>query len=112
MTAKEIIEKGHNLKVFQQRRVADSYAEIVVNSGEIMKWHELFTGVFGPASSPAGVDASPEDMQLTREFGGISEEQTLYKKDFGSGYVIAMLWPWQNGEHITIKVICVKVNAC
>jgi hypothetical protein len=30
--------------------------------------------------------------------------QVLYRKAFGDGTILAMLWPWQDGTHTTLKV--------
>jgi len=39
-------------------------------------------------------------------FGGINKGQTLYYYGEGPNFIFAMLWPWQDGEHITLKMAC------
>ena len=39
-----------------------------------------------------------------REFGGIMPDQALYFRKTDNKCAFAMLWPWQSGEHITVKI--------
>jgi hypothetical protein len=108
MTAKEIIKKLDKLEIYQQRRVADNYAEIVILNKEIFLCTEIIEQLMGEPVSAAGIKPTAEDLECTKDFGGISDEQTLYKKDFGQVSALVMLWPWQDNEHITLKVICLN----
>jgi hypothetical protein len=38
------------------------------------------------------------------EFGGIRDGQTLYFGNEDKYSLFAMLWPWQDAEHITLKM--------
>lgn len=108
MTAKEIIKKLDKLEIHQQRRVSDSYAEIVIFNKEILFCSEIMEQLLGQPVSSAGIKPNAEDIELTKDFGGIFDEQTLYKKDFDRMRVLVMFWPWQDGEHTTLKVICLN----
>lgn len=104
MEIKEIIERCKEFEVFQQRKVNDNYAEIVMYTEGILKWSMIFNEILGIPVSPAGFNPTPEDTQITKDYGGIFAEQTLYKKDFPENTIIAMFWPWQDGKRITVKV--------
>lgn len=108
MEIKEIIDRCKEFEIFQQRMVSDNYAEIVMYTKEIFKWSVIFNEIFGDPVSPAGFNPTPEDTQITKEYGGIFAEQTLYKKKFSDNTAIAMFWPWQDGKRITIKVVILK----
>jgi len=108
MTAKDIIKKLDKLEIHQQRRVADNYAEVVIFNKEIFICTEILEEFLGAAVSSAGIKPTEEDVVATKDFGGIFDEQILYKKDFDETRVLVMLWPWQDSEHITLKVICLN----
>jgi len=38
-------------------------------------------------------------------FGGIRGDQTLYFISDADGIILAMLWPWGDGSHITLKLV-------
>ncbi|MFH1093426.1 MAG: hypothetical protein V1739_04625 [Candidatus Omnitrophota bacterium] len=105
MGIKEIIERCRKFEIYQQRRVTDNYAEIVMLTDEIMSWSAVFNEILGDPVSPAGVTPTAEHTQITSEYGGIFADQTLYKKDFPENTIIAMFWPWQDGKRITVKVV-------
>jgi len=106
MTAQDFLEKCHHLTIYQKRDVDPDYAEVVFLTKDLSEWTAVFTDVFGEPLSPAGTPPTPEITQLTKDYGGISAAQTLYKKDFSGKIVLAMLWPWQDNAHTTLKIIC------
>ncbi|MFH1459473.1 MAG: hypothetical protein ABIG64_03755 [Candidatus Omnitrophota bacterium] len=108
MNAKEIIEKCSHLEIAAKRRMEDDYVEVVVFSRDISKWQEFLNSIFGPAVSPIGARPTQEDIKLTEDYGGIFDDQAFYKKDFEKTQVLAMFWPWQDGEKITLKIAVIK----
>lgn len=105
---KNILEKSSNLKVCEQRCSDDDYSELVFYKQEIDEWDKLFSDALGPAVKPCGVKPTREDSKLTEPYGGIFSNQVLYKKEFDGGIVIAMFWPWQDNEHVTLKLAFLK----
>lgn len=101
----EIIEKFSRLGIYEKREVGDNYIELVFYNTEIAEWNKIFTDILDPAIKPAGVKPNKDVQNLTEDFGGIYEEQTLYKKEFENTTIIAMFWPWQNDVNTTLKVI-------
>ncbi|MBU1086202.1 MAG: hypothetical protein KKD05_01640 [Candidatus Omnitrophica bacterium] len=108
MTAKDIIKKLDKLDIYQQRQAADNYAEIVIFNKEIFLCAEIMEELMGEPVCSEGIKPTDQDIADTKDFGGIFNEQTLYKKDFDRTRVLVMFWPWQDGEHITLKVVCLN----
>ncbi|HNX91729.1 MAG TPA: hypothetical protein PKY78_09330 [Candidatus Omnitrophota bacterium] len=100
----EILEKCNALGIAEKRNIAEDYCEIVFLAKEIDEWNTVFSGIFGPAVKPKGTKPTRQDSEITSEFGGIYTNQVLYKKGFDEGTVIAMFWPWQDGNYITLKI--------
>jgi len=111
MKAKEIIDRCAQLEVYQRRRITDEYAELVFYNKDLAQWDTIMTDILGPTVCPAGTEPTPEDTQLTSDYGGITSQQTLYRKDFHDHRVIVMLWPWNDQAHTTLKIIVLKKQA-
>lgn len=105
---KEIIEKVSALDVFEKRKVTDEYVEIVFYNKDVGKWNNLFTDILGPAIKPQGAKPAKDIKHLAEEYGGIYDNQTLFKKEFDDSSIIVMFWPWSNGVHTTLKIILLK----
>ncbi|MBF0217533.1 MAG: hypothetical protein HQL30_11130 [Candidatus Omnitrophica bacterium] len=108
MPIKTIAEKLASLEIYEKRCVSDDFCEMVFLKKDIMKWDEVLTGELGPAVKPLGEAPTKEDTVLTEDYGGIFKNQVLYKKDVGGVLVAAMLWPWQNNTHVTLKMFVKK----
>lgn len=108
MTAKQIIDSLNDVEIYQHRKVVDNYAEIVIMSKDILVCTEVIQQILGQPQSAAGIEPTDEDIELTKAFGGLAGNQTLFRKDFADNIIISMFWPWQDGEHITVKVVCLE----
>ena len=104
MTINEIVEKFGTLKIDEKRNVTDQIGEFVIFSEDVDQWYNLLSEMFGPAVKAEGEKPSQEDLALTKKYGSIYSSQTLFKKDFDDYAVIAMLWPWGDREHTTLKI--------
>ena len=69
-----------------------------------MNGAQVFKNILGPAVKPAGVKPTENDLQLTRDYGGIWINQILFKKEIGNVTFIAMFWPWQDDIHTTLRM--------
>jgi hypothetical protein len=110
MTLKEIIEKFSALGISEERHSDAEYDERVFYSKEIDNWNKVLTDILGPAIKPAGVKPTKEDLQLTEAYGGIYDNQTLFKKEFEGVCVMAMFWTWQDKVHTTLKMVLLRKN--
>jgi hypothetical protein len=104
MTLREIVEKCSILSVCEKRCITDEYGELVLYNREIDEWNKILADIFGPAIKPAGVKPTKDDLHLTKDYGGIWVDQTLFQKDFDDVTVIAMFWPWKDNIHTTLKM--------
>ncbi len=105
---RDIMAAAEDLGVHEQRERGEDYCELVVYSRDTRKWENILSGILGPPAKPAGSAATREDDEITGQFGGITGEQTLFKKEGSEGTAIAMFWPWQDGEHTTLKMAVIK----
>ncbi|MFH1622465.1 MAG: hypothetical protein ABIA97_05015 [Candidatus Omnitrophota bacterium] len=101
---KEIIDKGQKLGIKEKRRFSDEYCELIVFAKELNDWIDIFTEILGPASKPAGEKPTLDHLALTKDYGGIYENQILFKKEINNKIILAMVWPWQDKTHVTLKI--------
>jgi hypothetical protein len=107
MVLKKIFDRLSPMSIYEKRVFTDGYYELVFLNKEIDEWEQIFTDILGPAAKPPKVDPSDADLSLTREFGGIYVNQTLFKKEYGNKTIIAMFWPWDDPRYITLKIVLV-----
>ncbi|MFH1318111.1 MAG: hypothetical protein ABIH71_03750 [Candidatus Omnitrophota bacterium] len=105
---KEIVRKISGIKVYEERSVTDEYVEIVFFNKDIDIWNKILVDVFGPPKKAVGIKPDKEDLALTKNCGGIWDNQPLFKKDVDGEVMIAMFWPWQDEEHTTLKMSVLK----
>lgn len=110
MTLKEFTQRIAGLNVYQVREVSDDYQEQVIFNADIKQWSSVLEEVLGPPVKPAGTAPSGTDLVLCQIYGSIMKNQTLYRKAFDDGTILAMLWPWQDGTHTTLKIGRVSPN--
>ena len=108
MKLKEIIKKCGTLRIYEERCVTDEFYEIVFSNEDTDEWNKRFADILGHAIKPAGIQPTKDDQYLTKDYGGIWLEQTLFRREFDDGTVIAMFWPWQDGIHTTLKMALLK----
>ena len=105
---KEIIEKSSALGIHEKRNISGEYCELVIYAKEIDAWTKILTRFLGPAAKPPKKKPSREDLSLAKGYGGIFENQTLFKKVLDDTIIIAMFWPWQDKDHVTLKIALIK----
>ncbi len=108
MVGLKILEKRGDLMIFELRRQKDDFVEIVIENDEVDQWSALMEEFLGPPLKPAGVRPTREINDLANRFGGVAGNQTLFHKITGDGMIIGMLWPWQDADFTTLKVIEVE----
>ncbi len=86
------------------RRDEDVYFEAVIVKPELEKLNAVLEKSFGPPAWRGVKDKlTPEMTGAISEFGGVIAGQTLYFWRDGQSRIFAMLWPWQDHQHITLK---------
>ena len=108
MTLEEIWEACRSLKIKEMREQSAEYAELVFFDQDIEGCVIVLESFLGKPTKPAGTAPTPAQIKMTDEFGGIYKGQTLFEKQINGGWVIAMLWPWSDGMHITLKMALVS----
>ena len=105
---KDIFQRFQNLSIYETRSVTDSFVEIVLYNKDIQEWNKLLHEFMGEPFKEAAGKPSRQMKELTKEYGGIGKGQTLFKKDLEEVIILAMLWPWENGIHTTLKIFTLK----
>lgn len=108
MSVKEIIKKCSELSVYEQRVIKDDYAELVFFSKDAIAWEKNIVEALGPAIKSAEAKPTKNALDLTKDHGGIWDNQTLFGKEFNGFSIVAMFCPWQDETHTTLKIICLK----
>lgn len=104
MTLSEIIEQFSQLRVYETRDTEQDYQERVIYNEDFSAWYAMLQKVFGPPLKPAGSAPSPRDLALSQQYGGVFDNQVLFSKESEDGTLIAMFWPWMDGQHTTFKL--------
>jgi hypothetical protein len=85
------------------RKDTSGYFEAVILKKEIQSLSNCLEKFFGIPLYPSQNSLSFEVQRVIDDFGGITSGQTLYYSG-NKEIVFAMLWPWQDGMHITVKI--------
>jgi hypothetical protein len=104
----EILKMSSGLDVHETRSEKPEYHEMVVYTKDLDSWEKIFREALGMAVKPPGSKATNEHILITEEYGGIDKGQTLYVRKTEEGATMIMLWPWQDGERITVKMVFIK----
>lgn len=108
MTLNQILEECEKLEIKRKKKVKEDYLELVIFAKDMTKWSDLLTKLLGSALKPVKKKPSSEDKKITKNFGGIRPDQTLYRKVFDEFTILAMLWPWRDNKLITLKIPLIK----
>ena len=85
------------------RMDSDNYFEAVIAKNEITRLTEALNKFFGSPAFPSSSKLSFKAQELINGFGGIMPGQTLYFCRQDNPSIFVMLWPWSDGQHITLK---------
>lgn len=105
MDFNEIKKEVKNINFDTLRIDRDNYFEAVIVKAELEKLNERLKKFFGDSAWPSVNRLSSQMQEAVRNFGGIMPGQTLYFWDKGSETIFAMLWPWGDGRHTTVKIV-------
>jgi hypothetical protein len=82
----------------------EEYFELVVKVSDLPKVNQVLETFFGKPVKPAGAKPSSDDKKMANEYGGIRDDQTLYYLASEELYYYSFIWPWANGQSVTVKV--------
>ena len=104
MTFDDILLQAKELGIHERRSLSAEYCELVFYSKDLEAWYHILSSVFGEPRKLPGNEPAASDLNLTHNTGGIRINQTLFEKDFGEKAIIAKIWPWDDGDHMTLKM--------
>lgn len=82
----------------------EAYFEAVVNKQSLSEAVCVLEKMFAQKAGP-GVCNVPKDIEkVIKCFGGLRQGQSLYLSSEEKPSAFAMLWPWQDGERVTLKM--------
>jgi len=87
------------------RTDCDNFFEGVIIQQEIDKLNSQLKSLFGEPVFPSKNRLAHKVQTTVDGFGGLMAGQTLYYKDLGADSILAMLWPWKDGQRTTVKII-------
>jgi len=87
------------------RTDSDNFLEAVNIKEELGRLNDRLKAFFGEPAWPSKDKLSFQAQETIKGFGGIMPGQTLYFKSEGRDSTFAMLWPWQDGKHTTVKIV-------
>ncbi|MFA6358526.1 MAG: hypothetical protein WCY09_07725 [Candidatus Omnitrophota bacterium] len=100
------IRKDIKLLNFEDLRTdCDNFFEGVVIKQEIGNLNLSLKNLLGEPVYPSKNRLALKVQKTVDGFGGIMPGQTLYFKDLGADSILAMLWPWKDGQRTTLKII-------
>jgi len=100
------VRKDMKVLSFETLRTdCDNFFEGVVMQQEIVKLNLQLKNLFGEPVYPSKNRLAHKVQASVAGFGGVMAGQTLYFKDLGADSILAMLWPWKDGQRTTVKII-------
>jgi hypothetical protein len=100
------IRKDMKLFSFEVLRTdCDNFFEGVIIKEELGKLNSQLQSLFGEPVFPSKNRLAYKVQQTVDGLGGVMPGQTLYYNDSGRESILAMLWPWKDGQRITVKII-------
>ena len=101
----ELKQKIEEFQLQEMRSDTSELFEFVIRADYMDRLYAILERYFGPPFKPTDEKPSQSIIKYTEPYGGIQLGQTLYfveNKGFSS---LALLWPWGNGESVTVKII-------
>lgn len=105
MVFNQIKEEVKKVSFDALRLDCDNLLEAVVVKDEVAKLAACLEKFFGQPAWPSKNRMSLQMRKILDSYGGIMAGQTLYYWTKGPETMLAMLWPWQDGNHTTIKLV-------
>lgn len=82
----------------------EDYFEAVIGHASLEGMVRVLECIFGAPAWPSDKKLFKDIEKLVKNVGGLRKGQTLYLLDKEGCSAFAMLWPWQDGERVTIKM--------
>ncbi|HNX80997.1 MAG TPA: hypothetical protein PKL77_02495 [Candidatus Omnitrophota bacterium] len=90
---------------YSEKRADDAeYFEGVIDAAQRQNMCACLENFLGKPVWPSNGDLPEHIEEAIQDLGGVWENQMLYFGGDSPQAVFAMLWPWSDGKHITVKV--------
>lgn len=107
----ELKSEIKNIMYKDVRVDSENYLEAVILSEELKNLNKKLEQFFGLPYLPWQYKFSDRVQNILKDFGSIAGGQTLYFLNKDNDVAFAMLWPWRDSKHVTIKMNY-RSNAC
>ncbi len=104
MTFIELIGRLKGISCEEIRKESDGYYEFVIAGQNLSKLYPIFEIYFGVPFKPAGIAPTDKAKDVTKNYGGIQKQQTLYYIHRDGLSNCAMIWPWGDEGRATVKI--------
>ena len=105
MQFRELKAQVKSVEFDELRSERDNYFEAVITKDKLKNLTPKLKDFFGASIWPSKKKLPPQVEEAIKDFGGIIAGQTLYFNNHNQNVAFAMLWPWQDGKHTTVKII-------
>jgi hypothetical protein len=99
----EVVQLIKNNPLEETRVFRQNYFECVVSLDHLNLTLKVLTDFFGPPIKDADAKPTDESNRFSALDGGVRQGQTLYLKLSEDTFFCALIWPWSDGIHTTIK---------
>ncbi len=110
MIFQEILCAVQKLRCAEKRAQTERYLEVVIPQEILSQLKDLLAAYFGLPLKADGQPSSAAANSLSKPYGGIQKNQTLYFRENETIHEMALLWPWASGAFTTVKLIQEKVE--
>ncbi len=100
----EVKEEVKVLNFDERRTDCDNYFEGVIAKDSLTQLGFILERLLGEPVWPSRSRLPFHVEEAIRNYGGVLGGQTLYFWTQGQDSVFAMLWPWKDGRHVTVKI--------
>ncbi len=104
MIFQDLVENLKKLPSEEVRKEAEGYYEFVIGAKNLPLLYPVLEIYFGVPFKPAGIAPSDQAKDVTKRYGSIQKQQTLYYLYRDGLSNCAMIWPWGDGSRSTVKV--------
>ena len=104
MQFEEIMNEIKGIEFDAVRARDQYYFEAVILKDNLPALTERLKKLLGEQVFPSGKKLAPDVEKVVEDFGGITPGQTLYFLKENDCSYFAMLWPWSDESHVTLKL--------
>ncbi len=104
MSFEELVSQLKKLPLEELRKEYDGYFEFVVSGEHVQKLYPVLEKYFGVPFKPPGIEPDPKVEDVAKDLGGVRKQQTLYHVQTNGLSHCAMIWPWNDGSRVTVKL--------